>query len=177
MRGRVERQGDLERALLRAVRDRDVRDATAFCGFERLQPDPSGAYDQHVPLAEVAERALGERERHRARCRRVRADRGLRARAPAGRNRAAEEKPQSRADGPRSLAGLVRLADLAEDLGFAQNEGVEPRGDPAEVARNVLAGMNVEVVEQQLARDVVRVRQRIDELVARIVDARGEPCV
>ena len=52
-----------------------------------------------------------------------------------------------------------------------------PAATRLEVARDVLAGVHVEMVEQQLARDVVRVRERVDELVARIVDARGEPRV
>ena len=34
--------------------------------------------------------------------------------------------------------------------------------------------MHVEVVEQELARDAVRRRERIDELVARVVDTGGQ---
>jgi hypothetical protein len=66
---------------------------------------------------------------------------------------------------------------LPEDLGLAQNERVEPRGDPAQMAGDVLARVHVEVVEQQLARDAVRARERVHELVAGILDLGREPRV
>ena len=68
----------------------------------------------------------------------------------------------------------VRLSHLSEDLGFAEHERVEPRGDAAQVTRDVLARMDVEMVEQELARNAVRGRERVDELVARLLDAGGQ---
>ena len=79
----------------------------------------------------------------------------------------------------RSLldGGLERVAHLAQDLRLAEHEGVEAGGHATEVARDVLARVDVEVIEQQLARNVVRRRERVDELVARVLDAGGQACV
>ena len=68
----------------------------------------------------------------------------------------------------------VRLSHLAEDLGFAEHERVETRSDTAEVPRGVLTRVHVEMVEQELARNAVRRRERVDELVARFLDAGGQ---
>ena len=42
------------------------------------------------------------------------------------------------------------------------------------MARNVLARVDVEVIEQQLPRHAVCGRERVDELVARVLDAGGQ---
>ena len=174
MRGRSEALGHLDRAVLRPVRDGDVGDPATFGRLQRLQPDATGSDDQNVLLAKIAQRAFGEREGHRARGRRVRADRGLRASATAGRDRRAEEERQSGPDRSGRPAGAERVTDLAEDLRLAENERVEARCDATQVARDVLSRVHVEVVEQELARDAVRRRERIDELVARVVDTGGQ---
>ena len=70
--------------------------------------------------------------------------------------------------------GRERVAHLPQDLGLAEHEGVEARGDATEVARDVLARVDVEVIEQQLARYPVCGRERVDELVARVLDAGGQ---
>ena len=75
---------------------------------------------------------------------------------------------------PAALAGAERVTDLAEDLRLAEDERVEARGDATQVARDVLSRVHVEMVEQELARDAVRGRERIDELVARVVDTGGQ---
>ena len=40
--------------------------------------------------------------------------------------------------------------------------------------RDVLTRVHVEMVEQELARNAVRRRERVDELVARVLDAGGQ---
>jgi hypothetical protein len=45
------------------------------------------------------------------------------------------------------------------------------------VAYDVLARVDVQVVDEQLARDVVDRRECFDELVARVLDAGGQPRV
>ena len=177
VRGRSEALGHLDRAILRPVRDGDVGDPATLGRLQRLQPDSTRSDDENVLLAKIAQRAFGEREGHRARGRRVRADRGLRASAAAGRDRGAEEERQPGPDRSGRPAGVERVTDLAEDLRLAEDERVEARCDAAEVARDVLSRVHVEVVEQELARDVVRRRERVDELVARVVDAGGQPRV
>ena len=73
--------------------------------------------------------------------------------------------------------GRERVAHLPEDLRLPEDERVEPGRHATEVASDVLAGVHVEVVEQQLPRDAVRARKRVDELVARILDAGSQPRV
>ena len=160
------------RMLGGAIGDGDVRDAAARDGLERLQTDPARAHDQRTPRAEIAEHAVGERQRHRAGGRRVRADGRLRARTPAGRDRRPEEQRERRSG--RVAGGLVRVAHLAEDLGLAEHERVEPGGDAREVPRDVLARVHVEVIDELLALDPVRVGERVQERVARVLDAVHE---
>ena len=169
--GCTEALGDVDRARLRAIRDGDSHDPATLGRLQRLQPDATRADDEKAPVAEIAQRPFCERESHRARGRRIRADRGLGAGPPASGDRGTEEQRETRPDRSLRRPRLERVADLAEDLRLAQDEGVEPGGDAAQMAGDVLARVHVEVVEKELARDGVRGRQSIDELVARILDS------
>ena len=158
------------RALGRPVRDGELRDPAAGGGLQRLEADAPGADDERALLSEIAERPRSERERHRAGGRGVRADRGLGAGAAAGRDRGAEEQREHRACGRGRARRVLRVPDLAEDLRFAEHERVEPRGDAAEVPADVLARVDVEVVDEQLAVDAVALREHVDQLLARALD-------
>ena len=93
------------------------------------------------------------------------------------RDRGAEEHRERRPREPFDRAQGERVSDLAEDLRLAEHERVETGRDATEVPRDVLSRVDVEMVEQELARNVVRRRERVDELVARILDAGGQPRV
>ena len=69
---------------------------------------------------------------------------------------------------------VVRVPDLAEDLGLAEHERVEPGRDAAEMAADVLALVDVQVVDEQLPVDAVPVGEHVDELLARALDPLGE---
>ena len=165
---------DVHSAASCAVRNGDLSYSTPGESFERLQSDTSCADDEHMLIAQIAEYAFGQSERHRARRRRILPDRSLRARSPSRGDRGAEEKRETRANRPGRLSGLERVADLAEDLGFPEHERVEPGGDTAEVAGDIVSRMDVEMIDQQVALDVVCARECVDQLVARVVDARRE---
>ena len=168
---------DLDRALARAVHQPDLNDGTTHQGRERLQPDPARSDDQHVLLAEIAEHSLCEGQRHRA-CRgRVRADGRLGPRAAARCDRGTKKQRELRADGARGRSRLEGVAHLAENLGFPEHERVEPRRNSAEVARGIVSRMDVQVVREELALDAVEAGQRLDQLVASVLDAGGEPGV
>ena len=173
----AESRGRLDCALPRSVRNRGVHDLATRCDGEGLTSDAPRADDDEIRLAQVAEDPLGERERHRAGCRRIRADAGLRARAPAGRDRRAEQELEPWTHGSPRTPLRERGADLTEDLGLAEHERVEAGRHAAQVTCDVLTRVDVEMVEQELARNVVRGRERVDELVAGVLDAAGQPGV
>ena len=165
---------DVHGAASCAVRNGDLSYSTPGESFERLQSDASRPDHEHVLIAQIPEYAFGQSQRHRARRRRIRPDRSLRARSPSRGDGGAEEKRETRPNRPGSLSGLEGVAHLAENLGFPEHERVEPGGDTAEMARDIVAGVDVEVIDQQTALDVVRARECVDQLVARVVDARRE---
>ena len=80
----------------------------------------------------------------------------------------------ARPDRSLRLRSGERVADLAEDLGLTEDERVQPCRDAAEVSRDVFAGVDVEVVDEQLTRNLVRIREGVDELVPRVLDAGGQ---
>jgi N-methylhydantoinase A len=173
----AESPGDLRRALPRPVRQGDPRDPATLGGLERLQPDSTRTDDQNLLVTKLAQRTFCERQGHRARSCGVRADRGLGASAATCRDRGAEEQCEPRADRSLCDARFEGATHLAEDLRLAEHEGVETGGHTAQVTRDVLAGVHVEVVDKELARDSVRRREHVDELVARILHAGGQPRV
>ena len=170
----IETNSDLLGALLRPVGDHQVSYTATLRCLERLKPDAPGADHQDARIADTAESAVRERERHRARRRRVRPDRSLRARTPRRREGAAEENREAGSGRALLARQPVRLSNLAEDLGFAEHERVETRSDAAEVPCGVLTRVNVEMVDQELARNAVCRRERVDELVAGFLDAGGQ---
>ena len=173
-RSRAATRSRLECAFSCPVRNGDARDPAARRHCERLPADPARADDEEVPLAQIAEHTLGESERHRARRRRVLADARLGTGPSTRRDRGAEEEVEA---GPhRSLRPPCGecAADLAEDFGLTEDERVQPSRDAAQVARDILAGVDVEVVDEQFTRYPVRRREDIDELVPRILDPGGQ---
>ena len=174
VRRRAERGGRVLRARMRAVHHRDLADVTTAQGLQRLQRDPARADDECPLRPQIAEHALREREGHRARRRRVRADRGLRTSAPTRGDRGAKEQLE---DGPRRpvlLGVLEGLANLPEDLRFAEHERVQAGGDTREMQRDVLSRVDVEVIQQRGAVDAVRLRELVDQHVAPFGDALDE---
>ena len=148
-----------------------------MCGLQRLQPDAPGSDHEDPPVAKLSEHALGERERQRARGRRVRADSGLRTSATTGRDRRAEEQGEDVADRLLLHGGRERLSHLPQDLGLAEHEGVEARGHTAEVARDVLARVDVEVIEQQLRADTPCAVESASTSSSRAPRRRRSSCV
>ena len=71
-------------------------------------------------------------------------------------------------------ARLEGVAHLPEDLGLAEDERVQARGHAAQVARDVLVDVDVQVVDEQVAVDAVRAGEHVDHLVAGALDAVGE---
>ena len=151
--------GHLDRAVLRPVRDGDVaipRPSAAFsvCSpirpapttrtcFSRRSPSAPSASASAIELAVAGFAPIAVSERAR-RPQRSRCGRGASVRARPFR----PPRPE-----------LDRVTDLAEDLRLAEDERVEAGCDAAQVARDVLSRVHVEVVEQELARDVVRVER------------------
>ena len=174
VRRRAEARGDLEGPLRSSVRDRELHDAAAGGGLQRLEPDSPSPHDEHPALAEIAENALRKRETHGAGGGRVRPDRRLRTCPTPRPDRGAEEKREHRAGRARGRSLPERVADLAENLGLAEHERVEPGRHATEVPCDVLARMDVEMVEQQSAVDAVLAGESADQLVARINDTVGE---
>jgi len=174
VRGRAKASRDLLRVLSRAIRNREPGDPTTFRRLQCLERDATGAHDEDLPVAEIAEDALGEGEGQRAGRRRVRADRRFRARSAPGRDGGAKEEGDARADRARGAPRRECLPDLAEDLGLPEHERVETGRDSAEMSRRVLACMDVEMVEEQIVRNPVRRRESVDELVPRVLDLGRE---
>ena len=139
--------------------------------LERLPPDPTGADHERLALPQIAERPLGEGERHRARGRGIRSDRRLHACAPPCGDRGAEEQRQNT---PRrrccARVGEAR-SDLAENLRLPEHERVETGCDATQMPRDVLTCVDVEVVDEKRPIDAVGARQLVDQLVAGVVDA------
>ena len=67
-----------------------------------------------------------------------------------------------------------RIADLSLDLRLAENERVEPGGHAGEVSRDVVARVEIQVVDEHRSLDAVRVRESVDQGTSRVVDALGE---
>ena len=155
------------RPVERPVRYRQVRDAATGQRPQRLRPDPARAQDERPLAVEGPEDALGERDRHRARGSRARPERRLGASPTSGRDRRAEQELEDRARG--SPCRLVRVSNLAEDLCLAEDEGVEAGSDPREMSGDVLARVDVEMVDERRGVDVVCVGERGHERVARVV--------
>ena len=85
---------------------------------------------------------------------------------------------QSRSDWIRTRRPTRRPHEPARRISVSlENERVEAGGDPAQAPRDVLSGMDVEMVEEKLAGDVVRHRERVDQFAACILDPRAQPCV
>ena len=142
--------------------------------LQGLQADPAGADDEQALVAD-AEHPRRARAPSSSRWRDSR--RAPSPRALGGRRRSRSGRA-ARAPGRRpSRAAAGRVTDLAEDLRLAEHERVEPGRHPPEVPRDVDSGVDVEVVEEELTRDVVRPRERVDELVARVLDPAGQPRV
>ncbi len=151
-----------------------MSDSAAPCRLQRLHRDASRPEDQHALVTEIAEHPFGQCERHRAGGGRVRADRGLGTRAPTGCDSRAEEQRKHR---PRRSGGarfLERVADLPENLGLAEHERVEAGRNPAEMTRDILACVHVEVVGEQTPVDPMLAREDGDQLLARLLDSAGE---
>ena len=72
--------------------------------------------------------------------------------------------------GVHRASSLERVSDLPQDLGLPEHERVETGRDAAEVAGRVLARMDVEVLNEQVARNIVNRRERVHEFVAGVVD-------
>ena len=159
---------------MRAIGQRELGDSASPRRLQGLHGDTARSDDQHAPVAEIAERPLGECQRHRARRRGVGSDAGLGACATTRRESRAEEQREHR-PGRSGRASLgERITDLPEDLGFAEHERVEAGGDAREMARDVLAGVDVQVVGEQAPVDPVRPCEDADQLLARLLDPARE---
>ena len=132
---------------------------------------------EHAALPEVAEDALRERERHRARSRGVRADRRLGTRTPPGRHHRPPEQTKLRAKGAVTVGCVEGVPHLPEDLGLPEDERIEARSNPAEMPRGVLAGVHVEMVDEDVAVDAVCAGELGDELLAGVGEPRRQPRV
>src|SRR5690606_27369135 len=100
----------------------------------------------------------------------------------------AEQKRQGRADEPPGalaglaawtlwrraglLGGLKSVDHLAEDLRFADHQGVETGGHTTEMAHSLFAREVIGVLNKALRVHVVQLRQKIDQHAACIGDAR-----
>ena len=168
----AEAPGDFLRGLARAVGDGDVPDAAGGDRLERLEPDSPCTDNEHAARRDVAEHALGERERHRARRRGIRTDRGLRSRSAPGGDRSSRQQRQHL---PDVIAAVTEgIAHLAEDLGFPQHERVQPRGDATQMPGNVLTRVDVEMLDERRALDSVHLCERVHERIARVLDSVDE---
>ena len=175
MCGRTESLRDVDGTGSRAICDGQPTDSPPRGGLERLQADPPGADDQNALFAEISQCRLCQCECHGAGRGRVRADRRLRACAPRGRDRGAEEECESWADGAFRSRGFERGTDLSEDLGLAEHQRVKAGGHAAEVARDVFGSVHVEMVEQDVTLHAVLRRESVQKLIAGVLDTRREP--
>ena len=89
----------------------------------------AGAQDDDVPALEVPENAEGQVHGDRRDADATRADAGLRAHALAGRQGRCEQPVQERPGAALAHRRLVRPADLALDLGLAEDHRLESRRD------------------------------------------------
>src|SRR4051794_10521015 len=145
-RQRAERRGaaaDLGREAppgrLRAVADHGPLDAVARERARHRRRHRAGADDERGLAVQVAERA--PRERHADGGRRYGAapDAGLAPHAPARRQRVTEGLPQRSAQRSLLAGDVGRAANLVLDLGLADHERVEPRGDSEQMRERVIA--------------------------------------
>lgn len=172
VRGATESRHRLSRPRPGPVRSGNALHAATRRRLQRLESDAPRTDDKHMAVAQVSQDPLRERERHRARGRRIRPDRGLRARPPTGCDRGPEEQRECRAGSlPRVLESV---SNLSQDLRLTENERVEPCRHAGEMTRNVLARVDVEVVDERRAVDRVRVRESVDQRIARAFDAVDE---
>ena len=117
-------------------------------GFEGQSPHLPRADDQHPPLAQLPRVLLGQRKSHGRDAGRVGADGGLVAR-PFAR---ADGRPEKFGQAVAQAARFGRLhkgaGHLAQNLGFAQHQRIQPRRHPQQMGGRVPAPAAVEMARQ-----------------------------
>src|SRR3954469_1932718 len=127
-----------------AVGDEDRRDALVGQRLRRALARLARADDDDAALREVADGLARELDGDRRDADPLAADAGLRADALARLERGAEQAVRHRAGRARRQRELVRAADLALDLGLADDHRLEPAGDAVELARGVAVARRVD---------------------------------
>ena len=79
-----------------------------------------------------------------------------------------------RAGATFALGDLPRLAELAEDLGLADDRRVEPGGDLEQVPHGGVVVLGVQVRVQLVGRDVAEIAQEVTDVGVRAVELLGD---
>ena len=136
-----------------------VRDDDGFCaardeGFRRQAAHLPRAEHHHLAILQVAENFLRQLHRHVADRGGAFLDRCLRADFFSDAEDFLEKFVQDRTGGSGFVRGLVGLLHLAEDFRLAEQHGVQPADDLAEMPRGI--GLAVEVEGIHVAVDFFR---------------------
>ncbi len=129
----------------------------------------AGADDEHRRVAQVADDLARQAERRVADRHRAFGQLGLAPHALAGGERGVEQAVEERAGRVLIGRGRVGLLHLAEDLRLADDERIEPGGDPEQVAGGVGFAAGVDVRPQIVGRHGAGRRQEAGQ------SPRGRP--
>ena len=140
----AEALGQRARAVGVAVGDEDGPHALVDQRLGRQLGRLAGADDDHRARLEVADDVAGEVDGHARDADALARDAGLRAHALAGLQRGAEQAVGHRPGGAGLERRLVGAADLALDLGLADDHRVQAGGHAVELARGVAVARRVD---------------------------------
>ncbi len=150
----------------RPADDRHVMHALRFHVHGGELAHFAGADHHHAAALQVAEDLFRERDRREADRHGARSEPGLGPHPLADAERRVEQPVQDRADRAGVRGGGVRLLHLPENLRLANDERVEPGGDPEQVSRRVEVGALVDVRHQRRSIDAMELGDEPDELGA-----------
>ena len=131
----------------------------------------AGADDEHRRVAQVADDLARQAERRVADRHRALGQLGLAPHALAGGERGVEQAVEERAGRVQIGRGRVGLLHLAEDLRLADDERIEPGGDPEQVAGGVGFAAGVDVRPQIVGRHGAGRRQEAGHRLVAVLEA------
>ena len=138
--------------------------AEVLCG---QRADFAGADDEHASALQSAEDLPGEGDRCKADRYCALAKRRLRAHALADTEGPVEGLAEERASAAALGGRLERILHLPENLRLTDHERVEPGGDAEQMVRRRGVFMGEQMRQKRLARELVVVAEKYDQLFAR----------
>ncbi len=162
--------GQLVGARLGAVGDHDFMHLLLFQVPGHQLDHFAGADQQGAALLQVGEDMPGERHRRVGHRHRVGADAGFRADALGHREHVLEHPAQLAVDQPRLVGAGVGLAQLAENLRFAEHHGIQAAGHPHQVLQGFFVPVGIKDPPQGLHRHAPGLRQPLPEIRRFAVD-------